>query len=73
MVLSREQVVRVLDGTHNSGYRALLATLYSTGAHAAEPRLWRLEDIDSQRMLPLTQSDMGEWVWSKGARNTHHP
>src|SRR6266511_2258476 len=51
MVLSREEVVRVLDLTANLKHRAFLATLYSTGARAAEARLLRVEDIDSQRML----------------------
>ena len=35
-VLSREEVVRLLDATHNLKHRSLLATLYSTGLRAAE-------------------------------------
>ena len=49
-VLSREDVARVLDGTINLKHRAILATFYSTGARAAELRLMRVEDIDSQKM-----------------------
>ena len=58
-VLSRDEVVRVLDGTHNLKHRALLATLYSTGARAAESRLLRVEDIDSQRMLVFIRHGKG--------------
>jgi integrase/recombinase XerD len=59
LVLSREEVVRVLDLTANLKHRAFLATLYSTGARAAEARLLRVEDIDSQRMLVFIRHGKG--------------
>jgi len=59
LVLSREEVVRVLDLTANLKHRAFLATLYSTGARAAEARLLRAENIDSQRMLVFIRHGKG--------------
>jgi len=58
-VLSREEIVRVLDGTINLKHRAILATFYSTGARAAELRLMRVEDIDSQKMLVFIRHGKG--------------
>jgi integrase/recombinase XerD len=50
-VVSREEVVRLLDATHNLNHRALLATLYSTGMRAAEVRQLKVSDLDGKRML----------------------
>lgn len=49
-VLSREEVVRLLDATHNLKHRAPLATLYSTGMRAAEAQQLKVTDIDGKRM-----------------------
>ena len=58
-VLSREEVVRLLDATHNLKHRALLATLYSTGMRAAEVRQLKVSDLDGKRMLIFIRRGKG--------------
>jgi integrase/recombinase XerD len=58
-VLSREEIVRLLDATHNLKHRALLATLYSTGMRAAEAQRLKVSDIDGKRMLILIRHGKG--------------
>jgi len=58
-VLSREEVVRLLDATHNLKHRALLATLYSTGMRAAEVRQLKVSDLDGKRMLIFIRHGKG--------------
>lgn len=58
-VLSREEVVRLLDATHNLKHRALLATLYSTGMRAAEAQQLKVSDIDGKRMLIFIRRGKG--------------
>jgi integrase/recombinase XerD len=58
-VLSREEVVRLLDATHNLKHRALLATLYSTGMRAAEAQRLKVSDIDGKRMLIFIRHGKG--------------
>lgn len=58
-VLSREEVVRLLEGTHNLKHHAILATLYATGVRAAECGQLKVSDIDSQRRLVLVRYGKG--------------
>jgi site-specific recombinase XerD len=50
-VLSREEVVRLIDAAPNRLYRAILVLLYGTGVRRAEAALIKVADIDSQRMV----------------------
>jgi site-specific recombinase XerD len=50
-VLSREEVVRLIDAAPNRLYRAILVLLYATGVRRAEAALIKVADIDSQRMV----------------------
>jgi integrase/recombinase XerD len=47
-VLSREEVIALLDATPNLKYRALLATLYATGLQCEEAQRLKVSDIHSQ-------------------------
>ncbi len=58
-ILSREEIVRLLDSTHNLKHRALLATLYSTGMRAAEVQQMKTSDVDGPRMLILIRHGKG--------------
>ena len=51
MILSQEEVVRLIDSASNLFHRAMLMTLYSTGKRRAELCHLKVEDIDSKRML----------------------
>jgi site-specific recombinase XerD len=50
-VLSREEVVRLIEAAPNRLYRAILVLLYATGVRRAEAALIKVADIDSQRMV----------------------
>jgi site-specific recombinase XerD len=50
-ILSREEVVRVLDSVANGRQRALLMTAYGAGLRVSELVSLRVSDIDSQRHL----------------------
>jgi len=51
LVLSPEEVVRLIDAAPNLRYRTILMTLYSTGMRRAELCQLRPEDIDKERMV----------------------
>ncbi len=51
VVLSREEVARLIDSTCNLRHRIILMTLYSTGARRSELCRLRPEDIDKERMV----------------------
>jgi site-specific recombinase XerD len=50
-ILSQDEVVRLIDSASNLFHRAMLMTLYSTGARRAELCHLTVGDIDSARML----------------------
>jgi site-specific recombinase XerD len=50
-ILSREEVLRLIDSPTNLKHRALLAVLYSTGMRRDELLHLKLSDIDSSRMV----------------------
>ena len=51
LVLSADEVARLIDAAPNLRYRAILMTLYSTGMRRAELCRMRPEDIDKGRMV----------------------
>ena len=51
MVLSREEVSRLINAAGNLFRRTLLMTLYGTGMRRAELARLKVSDIDSQRMI----------------------
>jgi site-specific recombinase XerD len=51
LVLSQEEVARLIDAAQSSFHRILLMTLYATGARRAELASLKVSDIDSQRMV----------------------
>ena len=51
IILTPEEVVRLIDCASNLFHRAMLMTVYSTGMRRAEMCQLKVEDIDSDRML----------------------
>ncbi|MEJ2239478.1 MAG: site-specific integrase [Gemmatimonadales bacterium] len=51
VVLSREEVGRLIDGARTPKQRAMLMTLYGTGMRRCELVRLKVTDIDSQRMV----------------------
>ncbi len=51
VILSQEEVRRIIDAATSLVHRTLLMTLYSTGMRRAEITRLRVIDIDSQRMV----------------------
>ncbi|MCU1233828.1 MAG: phage integrase family protein [Candidatus Solibacter sp.] len=51
LVLSPDEVVRLIDAAPNLRYRTILMTLYSTGMRRAEMCHLRPEDVDKERMV----------------------
>jgi integrase/recombinase XerD len=50
-VLSRDEVVRLIEAAATPMHRTILVLLYATGARRAEVARIKVEDIDSQRMV----------------------
>jgi len=51
IVLSPEEVTRLIDSAHNLFHRTLLMTLYSTAMRRGELCRLKVSDIDSERMM----------------------
>ena len=51
VILSQEEVTRLIDAASNLSHRAMLMTLYSTGMRRSELVHLKVEDLDSQRMV----------------------
>jgi site-specific recombinase XerD len=65
VVLSREEVRRILNEVQNSAYRACLKTIYSCGLRISEGIHLKVGDVDSARMLLL--------IHGKGNRQRYVP
>lgn len=59
VILTQEEAVRLIDSAGNLYHRAMLITLYSTGMRRAELCRFKVEDIDSKRMLIRIQQGKG--------------
>ena len=59
MVLSAEEVVRLLDAAPGLKYRAALSVAYGAGLRAAEVVSLKVSDIDSKRMLIRVEQGKG--------------
>ncbi len=51
IVLSQEEVVRLIDAAPNRLYRMIVVLLYATGVRRTEAARIKVEDIDSKRMV----------------------
>jgi integrase/recombinase XerD len=51
IVLSPEEVARLIEGALHPMHRTILMVLYGTGMHRTEASLLKVSDIDSQRMV----------------------
>ena len=59
VVLSRDEVVRLLQCIHSRTQRMLLTTMYATGMRVGEAVQLRVADIDSRRMTILVARGKG--------------
>ena len=60
MILSREEVARLLRSVTDAGQHAILATAYATGLRLSELTHLRVADIDSQRMTIRVEQGKGQ-------------
>lgn len=60
VILSKEEVKRLLEATANRKHRALLTLVYSAGLRIGEALSLKLNDIDSRRMLIHIQGAKGK-------------
>lgn len=60
VILSCDEVRRLIDAASNLLHRAMLMTLYSTGMRRAELVRLKLSDIDSQRMVVHIRHGKGD-------------
>jgi len=51
MVLSKEEIIKILDGTPNIKHKVILMLMYSAGLRVGEVIKLRSEDIDTNRKL----------------------
>jgi len=85
VVLSQEEVVRLIEGALNLRHRTLLMLLYATGLRRAEAVRLKISDIDTALMpihvhqgkgwrdrdLPLTPKLREYWRWCKNKPRTY--
>ena len=60
VVLSQEEVVRVLDAVDNMKHKTILMLIYSAGLRVGEAVRLKIEDIDSERKLIYLKSAKGK-------------
>ena len=58
-ILSQEEVAQLIDAASTAFHRALLMTLYATGARNAEVTRLKFSDVDSKRMVIHIQGGKG--------------
>jgi integrase/recombinase XerD len=59
LVLSQDEVTRLIEAAPNLMYRTLLMLLYGTGMRRTEASRLKVSDIDSQRMVIHIHSGKG--------------
>ncbi|RTL14096.1 MAG: integrase [Flavobacteriaceae bacterium] len=59
-VLSKEEVLKIIDATENLKHKTLLALIYSAGLRISEAINMKLKDIDSIRMLIHVKNAKGK-------------
>jgi integrase/recombinase XerD len=59
MILSLEEVARLIDSAPTPFHRIVLMTLYAAGIRRAELARLKIRDIDSQRMVVHIQGRQG--------------
>src|SRR5215510_13714475 len=59
LILSQEEVARLIDSALTPFHRIVLMTLYATGVRRAELARLKISDIDSQRMVIHIQGGKG--------------
>src|SRR5271167_559579 len=77
LVLSQDEVSRLIEAADSGFDRILLMTLYATGARRAEVARLKVSDIDSQRMIIHIRGGKGrkdDWLFPGGRWHTSkHP
>ena len=59
VVLSQEEVSKMIDSVRSVRYKAILMTMYSTGLRNSEIRNLKISDIDSSRMVIHVRAGKG--------------
>lgn len=59
VVLSRDEVTRLLEAVASLKHRTILTTNYAAGLRVSEATHLRVSDIDSQRMVPRVDQGKG--------------
>jgi site-specific recombinase XerD len=59
LILSREEVLMILNALRNIKHRAILTITYSAGLRVSEARCLKISDIDSARMLVRVEQGKG--------------
>jgi integrase len=60
MVLSQEELARLIDAAASRLYRMIVVLLYATGLRRTEASLIKVEDIDSKRMVIHIRQGKGD-------------
>ena len=58
-ILSKEEVKKIIESTHNIKHKTILATIYSAGLRISEVVYLKVKDIDSKRMLIIINQGKG--------------
>ncbi|PXX22330.1 site-specific integrase, partial [Arenibacter sp. ARW7G5Y1] len=58
-VISKEEVLSIIENTNNLKHRCIISLLYSSGLRRSELLNLKLEDVDSKRMLIRVQGSKG--------------
>jgi integrase/recombinase XerD len=59
VILSQDEVARLIEASATPFHRTILMTLYATGVRRAEPARLKVADIDSERMIVHIRSGKG--------------
>ena len=68
MVLSQDEVARLLEATTCLKHQAMLSVAYGAGLRAAEVTALKVRDIDSERMLLRVERGSTWPIWGRATR-----